>query len=155
MDGLSSLLEGLHATKEKTLSYFDLPESDLLLTYGEKKWCVREILHHLADAETILYERLRRPLCEPEPVMWGFAQDEWCRHLAYKETPLEINKAVYRAVRDAIIAMAPRYYESHGDRVFNHSRLGLRTIREEFEKVVWHNERHLGHIELALKGLHV
>ena len=147
---LSDLLAGLNTTKDKTLSYFELPESKLYLTYGPDKWCVKEILHHLADAETILYERVRRPLCEPAPVMWGFAQDEWCKHLAYKDTPLEMNKEVYTTIRKAIIAMAVRFYESHGDMKFNHSRMGIRTVKEEFEKVVWHNQSHLDQIELAL-----
>ena len=127
-----------------------MPESKLYLTYGPGKWCIKEILHHLADTETILYERLRRPLAEPVPVMWGFAQEEWCRELTYRGTPLAVNKAVYSAIRDAIISMAPRFYESHGHLVFNHSHMGLRTIKEEYEKVVWHNEQHLAQIELAL-----
>jgi hypothetical protein len=149
---LEELLSGLHATKAMTLEYFDLPEDKLYLTYGEGKWCIKEILHHLADAETILYERIRRPVCEPAPVMWGFMQDEWCKHLAYRDTPLEMNKAVYSIIRDAVIFMAPRYYEPFGDKVFNHSRMGLRTVKEEFEKIVWHNENHLRQIKLALEN---
>jgi hypothetical protein len=148
---IDTLLEGLRVTKAKTLLYFELPEEKLYLTYGEGKWCVKEILHHLADAETILYERIRRPMCEPAPVMWGFMQDEWCKKLGYKDTPLDINKAVYSTIRDAVIYMAPRFYESHGHMVFNHSRMGLRTVKDEFEKIVWHNENHLAQIELALE----
>ena len=149
---LNTLLDGLNATKEQTLIYFELPEDKMYLTYGEGKWCIKEILHHLADAETILYERIRRPVCEPAPVMWGFMQDEWCKNLHYRDTPLQVNKAVYATIRDAVIFMAPRYYEQSGDKVFNHSRMGLRTVKEEFEKIVWHNENHLKQIEMALKN---
>jgi len=148
---LSELLDGLTSTKEKTLEYFELPENKLYLTYGPDKWCIKEILHHLADAETILYERIRRPLAEPAPVMWGFAQDEWVKELHYRDTPLTMNKAVYSTIRDAVIFMALHYYESHGHLVFNHSRMGLRTVKEEYEKIVWHNQRHLEQIEKALK----
>ncbi len=145
------IVDDLITTRDKTLSYYELPESMMYLTYGPGKWCVKEILHHLADAETVLYERLRRPLAEPFPVMWGFAQDAWCEKLDYKNMPLEINKDVFLPVRNAIIALAPRFYESHGHLPFNHSRLGLRTIRDEFDKVVWHNENHLSHIEQCLR----
>ena len=148
---IAILLEGLRSTKAKTLSCFELPEEKLYLTYGEGKWCIKEILHHLADAETILYERIRRPVCEPAPVMWGFMQDEWCQHLGYKDTPLDMNKAVYSTIRDAVIYLAPRFYESHGHMVFNHSRMGLRSVKDEFEKIVWHNENHLKQIEMALE----
>jgi hypothetical protein len=147
---LSELLDGLISTKEKTLEYFELPEDKLYLMYGTGKWCIKEILHHLADAETILYERIRRPLAEPAPVMWGFAQDEWVKALHYRDTPLAMNKAVYATIRDAVIFMTPRYYESYGHLLFNHSRMGLRTVKEEYEKIVWHNQGHLDQIEKAL-----
>ena len=145
------LLDGLIETKARTLTYFDLPESQLYYDYGPGKWCIKEILHHLADAETVLYERLRRPMAEHQPVMWGFAQDEWCKQLQYREMPLDLDKQIYTAVRNAIISMASRYYESHGHLPFIHTRMGLRTLKEEYEKVVWHNENHLKQIELALE----
>ena len=150
-DTTEALIEGLLDTKARTLAHFELPEEKMYLTYGEGKWCIKEILHHLADAETILYERVRRPLAEPAPVMWGFAQDNWCTAMQYKDTPLDMNKRVYSTIRDAVIELAKRFFESHGHLVFNHSRMGLRTVKEEFEKIVWHNENHLRQIEQALK----
>lgn len=146
----SELIHGLLATKEKTLHYFNLPEDQLYYRYGDGKWCIKEILHHLADAETVLYERLRRPMAEPQPVMWGFAQDEWCRVMQYRDSPLDVHRHVYAAVRDAIISLVPSYYESHGHLPFIHSKMGLRTLKDEYQKVVTHNANHLGQIEKAL-----
>jgi hypothetical protein len=79
-------------------------------------------------------------------------QDAWCTKLDYKHTPLDVNRVVYSTIRDAVIAMAPLYYESHGHMIFNHSRMGLRTVKDEFDKIVWHNENHLSQIEKALAG---
>jgi hypothetical protein len=61
-----------------------------------------------------------------------------------------MNKRVYATIRDAIVLQAERFYESHGHLTFNHSRMGIRTVKEEFDKVVWHNENHLQHIAQAL-----
>lgn len=36
---------------------------------------MRFILHHLADSETVLYERIRRILSEPRQVLWVFDPD--------------------------------------------------------------------------------
>jgi hypothetical protein len=145
------IVDDLITARDRTLAFYELPESDLYFKYREDSWCIKEILHHLADAETVLYERLRRPLAEPAPVMWGFAQDAWCKALDYRNTPLDVNKSVYTTIRNAIIALVPRFYESHGHLTFNHSRMGLRTIKDEFEKVVWHNNDHLAQIEQCLK----
>jgi hypothetical protein len=82
--------------------------------------------------------------------MWGFAQDNWSTVLQYKDTPLDMNKRVYSTIRDAVIDHAKRFFESHGHLTFNHSRMGIRTVKEEFEKIVWHNENHLQQIAQAL-----
>ena len=146
------ILTGLKRTKADTLPHFELDEAELAKCYAPGKWSVRELLHHLADAETVLYERIRRVISEPRPVVWAFDPDAWAEHLKYRDLPLEPNKNVYSNVRDAIIVLAERHYEEDGNLEFVHSNLGVRTLAHEFDKVVWHNERHLQQIEQALKG---
>jgi hypothetical protein len=54
------IIEQLADTRLRTLAVFDLPESELNKTRGPGTWSIRWILHHLADTETVLYERPRR-----------------------------------------------------------------------------------------------
>ena len=54
----------LEKTRDQTLRCFALSEDQLALSYGPGKWLVRFILHHLADAETVLYDRIRRAISE-------------------------------------------------------------------------------------------
>ena len=146
----AELLRDLAATRDETLAYFALGEPDLSRTYGPRRWSVRFLLHHLADAETVLYERIRRVICEPPQVLTVFDQDAWARGLDYSRVPLEISRAVFASVRSAIIYFAGVYYETHGHLTFTHSTLGVRTLREEFDKVAAHNAKHLGQIRMAL-----
>ncbi len=145
------IIEQLKDTKAVTLGYFGLPEGDLNRQYGVGKWSVREILNHLADAETILYDRIRRVIAEPKGVIWAFDQDLWCRELDYKTFPLQLNERIYAAVRDSVIYLAERHYLLLGSRQFVHSETGIRRLKDEFDKVAAHNQHHLGHIEQALK----
>ncbi len=46
------LIQELEKTRDETLRYFSLDQSDLTRTYAPGKWPVRFILHHLADSET-------------------------------------------------------------------------------------------------------
>jgi len=62
----------LEAARDQTLRYFDLSNELLERNYGSGKWSVRFILHHLADAETVLFDRIRRVLSEPKQVLWAF-----------------------------------------------------------------------------------
>ena len=105
------LIQELERTRDETLQYFSLGESDLARTYAPGKWSVRFLLHHLADSETVLFER-----------------------------------------REAVIYYAGQSYESKGHLEFVHSVTGLRTLKDEFDKVAAHNEHHLGQIRLALQN---
>ena len=145
-----NLIAELERSKQETLSFFDLADADLAKTYAPDKWCVKEILHHLADAETVLYDRIRRVISEPKQVIWSFQQDLWAKELNYKELDLAANKAVYAAVRTMVISLAKTHYENLADKAFIHSETGLRTLKDEFDKVALHNENHLKQIRTAL-----
>jgi len=147
-----SILDRLNETRNKTTPLFDLTDDDLARRSGPGKWSIRQILHHLADAESVMYERIRRVLGDGGGVLWGFDQDAWARELDYEGMPLEVSRDVYRACRAAIIHRAQQNYESHGHLEWNHSRTGLRTLRDEFDKVAAHNATHLDQIRRALAG---
>ena len=144
------LIKQLEDTRDRTLTYFDLRESDLDKTYGPGKWSVRYLLHHITDAETVLYDRIRRAIAEPKQVVWAFRQDDWAEKLDYQNHPLALNKAIFSAVRAANIYLAQQFYSSLGNNEFVHSETGLRRLKDEMEKVAWHNEQHLLQIEQAL-----
>lgn len=144
------ILEELERSKNETVPYFDLPDEDLDKTYAPGKWTIREILHHLTDAETVLYDRIRRIISEPKTVIWSFNQDLWATNLSYLSLPLEASKDVYVSVRRMIMLQAELHYASQGHLEFVHSETGLRTLKDEFDKVVWHNDNHLKQIRKAL-----
>lgn len=146
-----NIINELRSTKEVTLPYFDLSEEELKKTYGEGKWSAKQILCHLADAETVLYDRIRRVIAEPKQVVMAFEQDEWAKNLDYDSFPLNISQSIYCNVREAIIYLARKFYESQGHKEFIHSRTGLRTLKPEFDKVAEHNRTHLEQIKTALK----
>ncbi len=140
----------LEKTRDQTLRCFALSEDQLALSYGPGKWLVRFILHHLADAETVLYDQIRRAISEPKQVLWVFDQDAWAKVLDYTQAPLELSCRIYEAVRAGVIYQARVHYKKSGHLEFVHSETGIRTLKEEFDKVAWHNEHHLEQIEIAL-----
>jgi hypothetical protein len=145
------LLAELNRTRDETLGYFSLGEEDLERTRGPGKWSVRYLLHHLADSETVLYDRIARILSEPRQVLWVYDQDAWAKGLDYSTRPLEISRAVYSSVRSAITYYADLHYEKDGHLEFVHSVTGVRTLKDEFDKVANHNEHHLEQIRSALR----
>jgi len=146
------LITRLEAARTRTLPYFALGDEHLARSYGPGKWPVRFILHHLADAETVLFDRIRRVISEPRRVLWAFDQDAWAAGLDYSRMPLDLSRSIYEAVRAGVIYLGRLHYDRSGQLEFVHSETGVRTLKDEFDKVAWHNEHHLAQIEMALKS---
>jgi hypothetical protein len=146
----TQLIRELERTRDETLKYFALGRGELARSYAPGKWSVGYILHHLSDSETVFFDRIRRVLSEPRPVVWVMDQDAWAKGLDYATLPLEVSRQVYESVRNAIIHYAGVHYEHSGHLEFVHSVDGVRTLRNEFDKTAAHNEHHLGQIRVAL-----
>jgi hypothetical protein len=107
LDAERSFLEGiemdivprLEAARNQTLGYFDVSDGQLYRTYGSGKWSVRFIVHHLADAGTVLFDRIRRVLSGPRQLLWAFDQDAWATQLDYSRLPLDLSRRIYDAVQ--------------------------------------------------------
>lgn len=148
---LEQLIQQLNDTQAQTLRYFNLPPETWAKQYAPGKWNVRQLLHHIVDADTVLYTRVRWVISEPNPHVLAFDQDRWCQQLDYEQIPLTLNRDIYAATRPAVIRLAERFYEPLRDKPFSHSETGSRTLGEEFEKIAWHNAHHLAQIGEALK----
>ena len=148
--GRMNLIRELERTRDETLQCFSLDQRDLARTYAPGKWPVGHILHHLSDSESVFFDRIRRVLSEPRPVVSVMDQDAWAKGLDYARVPLDISRRVYESVRNAIIYYAGVHYERSGHLEFVHSVDGVRTLRDEFDNTAAHNEHHLTQIRSAL-----
>jgi hypothetical protein len=63
-----------------------------------------------------------------------------------------LSRRIYDATRDGVIHYAELHYERSTAFEFVHSETGLRTLKDEFDKVAHHNEQHLTQIATALEG---
>jgi DinB family protein len=143
------IIEDLRLTRDETLRYFRLPEEQLMRRYAPGKWTIRQLLHHLADAETVYFDRIRRVLCERRQVLWAFDQDAWAEGLDYSQLPMDLSQNIYESVPNAIIHCAQLHYVRNGRLEFIHSETGVRTLKEEFDKVAAHNAHHLAQMQTA------
>ena len=144
------IIRSLEAARDETLEHFRLGQAELARCYAPGKWSVRFILHHLADAETVLFDRIRRILGEPRGVLWAFDQDGWAKGLDYATRPLELSRRLYESTREGVIYYARTNYTKNGGLEFVHSQTGVRTLKDEIDKVSWHNAHHLAQIRAAL-----
>src|ERR1700730_1071575 len=69
--------------KEIAAAVSGLSEKVLRYKPSTDKWCVLEVLGHLADVEIIYGYRLRQMLADTKPVIAALDQNAWTRNLNY------------------------------------------------------------------------
>lgn len=99
----------------------------------------------------MLFERIRRILSEGRRVLWATDQDAWARSLDYSNRPMLLSQNIYASVREGVLYYARLHYARDGHLEWVHSETGVRTLKDEFDKVAQHNENHLAQIRLALR----
>jgi hypothetical protein len=87
--GYDEVVQALKGFPEESLSAHPIPG----------KWSAREIVHHLADSESISAQRLRKLLAEEYPVIQGYDQDRFAILLRYNLRPIEPALEAFRAAR--------------------------------------------------------
>jgi hypothetical protein len=127
---------------EKVLRYKPTPD----------KWCILEILGHLADIEIVYAYRLRQMLADKKPVIAPMDQDEWSRNLGYMETaPAELI-ALYGLNRHANLRLLQRLKPGDLEKSAFHpeSKKDI-TVAELVERMGAHGTSHLAQIEKLKK----
>lgn len=75
------------------------PESGLTAHPVAGKWSAAQIVHHLADSESISAARLRKLLVEDHAIIQGYDEAAWAERLRYEQRELGPALDAFRAAR--------------------------------------------------------
>jgi hypothetical protein len=106
-----------------------LSEADLDRRPTSGGWTPREIVHHLADSETISTIRLRRLLAEERPIIVGYDEELFARKLHY-DRPITASLEVLRAVRSSNSELLEWLSDEEWTREGTHSEQGRYTVED-------------------------
>ena len=96
-----------------------LAEADLDLARAQDKWTIREIAHHIADAEDLWEIACKSALgncgCLLD-VSWYIIDNKWAEPLQYATRPVDEALNLYRAIRHQVLELlehVPGAWEKH------------------------------------------
>jgi len=127
---------------DKTLRYKPSPD----------KWCILEVLGHLADIEIVYAYRLRQILADKKPVIAPMDQDAWAQNLGYLATPAPELVALYGLNRHHNLQLLRRLkLDDLGKSAYHPELKHDVTLSEYVEKMATHGANHLQQIERLKK----
>jgi DinB superfamily len=134
--------------KEIAAAVSGLSEKVLRYKPSPEKWCVLEILAHLADVEIIYGYRLRQMLADAKPVIAPMDPDAWARNLNYLDSPPSELVAFYGLGRHHNLRLLRSLKASDLTKSAYHPELQREmTVADLVEKMGGHGAGHLQQIE--------
>lgn len=126
-----------------------LSEEELEKTYRDDSWTVRQLVHHIADSQLNMYQRLKLALTDNLPTVPAFDQDAWA---VQPDTTLPVESSIkmLEGINERIVSLGNHLTEAQLDRTFIHEVNGEITVATKLTKLAWHEEHHLAHIKIAL-----
>lgn len=126
-----------------------LNEHELQQTYREGAWTVRQLVHHIADSQINMYQRLKLALTDDGVTVPEFNQELWV-DLPDNEAPIEESIHLLAALNARIVALGRGLTEKDLTKSFKLQGTDVVTVGETIAKLSWHEKHHLAHIQIAL-----
>ena len=126
-----------------------LDAEQLNKTYREGAWTVRQLVHHIADSQLNMYQRLKLALTDDNPIVPAFDEEKWVL-LPDNELPVESSIRMLEGINERVVALGITLTEEQLERVFTHQTNGQIKVATKVAKLAWHEEHHLAHIKIAL-----
>jgi len=114
------------------------------------KWSIQEIVAHLADDELVGAYRIRLILAAPGTAIQAFDQDLWAETGRYAATEPGQALALFRALREANLALLHRLSPAEWERAGIHAERGEESIRDIATYYAGHDLNHFAQIEAIL-----
>ena len=144
--------EAEKSPKQIAAAVSGVPDKVLRFKPSPEKWCILEILAHLADMEVLYAYRIRQMLADKKPVLAPIDQDDWARNLGYmQESPAEL-LAGYGLNRYSNIRLLRRIKaDDLAKSAFHPERQANVTVADYVQMMSGHGPNHLKQIEQLKK----
>ena len=126
-----------------------LCDDELSRTYRDGSWTVRQLVHHIADSQLNMYQRLKLALTDENPTVPAFDEEKWAI-LPDTKLPVESSIKMLEGINERIVSLGQSLTEDQLDRAFTHQTNGEITVATKVAKLAWHEEHHLAHLKIAL-----
>lgn len=116
------------------------------------KWCILEILAHLADIEIVYAYRLRQMLADEKPVIAPMDQDAWAKNLGYLDASAPELVALYGLNRHHNLNLLRRLKSADLEKSAFHPEYNKQvSVARMVEQMSGHGANHLAQMEKLKK----
>ena len=131
-----------------------LTNDQLDQSYREGGWTIRQLVHHIADANGHFNFRFRYAMTEENPAIKAFDENKWAELDDAKRAPVEPSLVLLRGIHARWVLLLRSLKDEDFSRQFLHPVYGAMPLDRAVGMYAWHSLHHLAQIEglIAQKG---
>jgi uncharacterized damage-inducible protein DinB len=123
-----------------------LSEEQLDTRYRKDGWTLRQVVHHLADAQLNGFTRFKLALTEDSPAIKTYEEDLWSETADGREAPVNLSVDLLAALHARWVILLKSLTEKEFARTFRHPQRGELRIDDAIQLYAWHCVHHTAHI---------
>ncbi|HYM09130.1 MAG TPA: DinB family protein [Bryobacterales bacterium] len=135
--GIAAVEAAIGGASDAELDYAPAPD----------KWTARQVMAHLADAEMVGADRLRRVIAEDNPTLVVYDEKAWAANLDYHRRSVSQALETFRHARTANYELLKELPEAVFARTGMHTKTGPISLGQLLEMFARHAEDHARQIE--------
>lgn len=129
-----------------TLAINGLSDEQLDMPAGANKWTIRQIAHHIADANINAYTRMKLIATEDKPILKPYNQDLWSNFADAKSSKLEPTLLLLKGLHDRWVQFLRSLPEASWTREGIHLEKGKVSLQDVLRNYASHGESHMNQI---------
>ena len=119
----------------------------------ERQWSIRQVVCHLADAEIVYADRMKRVIAEDEPTFFEADPNQLVPALHCSQRPIQAELQVIESVRNHMLPILQACDHEDFQRRGTHSLDGSMTLQTLLERITGHIPHHVQFIKQKLQSL--
>jgi uncharacterized damage-inducible protein DinB len=123
-----------------------LSDSQLDTPTGEGKWTIRQIAHHIADANINAYSRMKLIVTEEKPILKPYNQDRWALLADCTQGQLESTLSLVKGLHERWLLFLRSLPDESWTREGIHLENGKVSLADVLRIYATHGETHLRQI---------
>lgn len=120
-----------------------LNDGQLEHTYREGSWTIRQVVHHIADAQLNLFPRIKFALSEDNPTIKPYIENAWAEFIDSTSSPINASLKIIEGLHLRFGLILEKLTKEEWKKCFFHPETGTSvSIESLVSKLVWHNRHH-------------
>jgi uncharacterized damage-inducible protein DinB len=121
-------------------------DGQLDTVYRPGGWTVRQVVHHLADAQVNWYIRPKLAVTEDQPVTKTYEEKLWAELDDARHGPIEPSLRMFEGVTARWCRFLESLQPAEWGRKFANPEWGTLTVEDAVRGMAWHTRHHTAHI---------